>query len=82
MHLKLVSDIKSDEYYINMMIAWYFATAIAKKPQHTIPYIEQQKLNAWTHNKTITKACESFRVDEETKSYLKTLRIRNRGITL
>ena len=82
MHLKLVSDIKSDEYYINMMIAWYFATAIAKKPQHSIPYIEQQKLNAWTHNKTITKACESFRVDEETKSYLKTLRIRNRGITL
>ena len=82
MHLKLVSDIKSNEYYINMMIAWYFATAIAKKPQHAIPYIEQQILDTWTHNKTISKACESFRVDEETKSYLKTLRIRNRGITL
>lgn len=81
-HLKLVSDIKSDKYYINMMIAWYFATAIAKQPKHAIPYIEQRKLDKWTHNKAITKACESFRVDDNTKSYLKTLRIHNRGITL
>lgn len=74
-HLKLVSSIKSEQYYINMMIAWYFATALAKQYKHTIPYIREQKLSQWTHNKTISKACDSFRIDEKTKSYLRTLRI-------
>lgn len=75
-HLSLVCNIKSDEYYINMMIAWYFATAIAKQTDYAIPYIEQQKLSKWTHNKTISKAIESFRVDDSTKAYLKTLRVK------
>ena len=77
-HLRLVADIKSDEYYINMMIAWYFATALAKQPTHTIPYIENKILSDWVHNKTITKACESFRIDKDTKNYLRTLRINTR----
>ena len=72
----LVAAISSDEYYINMMRAWYFATALAKQYEYTLPYIEKNMLDLWTHNKTITKATESFRVGEEQKSYLKTLRRR------
>ncbi len=75
-YLQLVASIKSDEYYINMMIAWFFATAIAKQPEFAIPYIENKVLDKWTHNKTITKSCESYRVDDKTKNYLKTLRIK------
>lgn len=74
-HLAMVADINSDEYYINMMRAWYFATAIAKQRNYTLPYIENKLLDVWTHNKTISKACESFRVDDNTKTYLKTLKI-------
>ena len=73
-YLKLVSDVKSDEYYVNMMIAWYFATALAKQYDSTIPYIENQKLDTWTHNKTIQKAIESYRVTQEHKDYLRTLK--------
>ena len=76
-HLKLVADVKSDEYYINMMRAWYFATALAKQYDHTIHYILNQKLDVWTHNKTIRKAIESFRISEETKAFLKNYTIRN-----
>lgn len=77
-HLKLVSEIKSDEYYVNMMIAWYFATALAKQYESTLPYIEKRILPPWVHNKTIQKACESYRVSEERKNHLKTFKIRSR----
>ena len=70
-YLKLVADVKSDEYYINMMRAWYFATALAKKWESTIPYIENNLLDEWTHKKTIRKAIESFRVTKEQKEYLR-----------
>jgi 3-methyladenine DNA glycosylase AlkD len=72
---KMVAAIKSDEYYINMMRAWYFATALAKQYDAIIPYIEQKKLDAWTHNKAIQKAVESYRITSEQKEYLKTFRL-------
>ena len=73
-YLELVYNIKSNEYYVNMMIAWYFATALAKQYDATIPYIENHKLDKWTHNKTIQKAIESYRITNEQKDYLRTLR--------
>ena len=75
-YLELVSNIKSDEYYINMMIAWFFATALAKQYMDTLPYIENKKLDIWTHNKTIQKAIESYRILPEYKEYLKKLKIK------
>lgn len=75
-YLKLVSDIKSDEYYINMAIAWYFATALAKQYDKTIPYIENKTLDVWTHNKAIQKSIESYRVTAEHKEYLKSLKVK------
>ena len=75
-YLKLVSDIKSDEYYINMAIAWYFATALAKQYDKTIPYIENKTLDVWTHNKAIQKSIESYRVTAEHKEYSKSLKIK------
>lgn len=75
-HLKLVSSVKSDEYYVKMMVAWYFATALAKQYNSTLPYIENKTLDKWTHNKTITKACESYRVENSHKAYLRTLKIK------
>lgn len=75
-YLKLVADVKSAEYYINMMRAWYFATALAKQYEDTLTYIENNKLDQWTHNKTIQKAVESYRITKEQKEYLKTLRRR------
>ena len=74
-YLKEVSIIESNEYYVNMMIAWYFATALAKQYDAAIPYIEQRRLNTWTHNKTIRKAIESYRVPDGQKAYLRTLKI-------
>lgn len=74
---KLVADITSDEYYINMMRAWYFATALAKQYENTICYIENKSLDIWTHNKTIQKAVESYRISDDKKEYLKSLRISN-----
>ena len=73
-YLGLVAGVKSDEYYINMMRAWYFATALAKKYEYTLPYIENKVLDVWTHNKTIQKAVESYRISEEQKSLLKKLK--------
>ena len=73
-YLELVSKIKSDEYYVNMMIAWYFATALAKQYDSTIKYIENNKLDIWVHNKTIQKAVESYRVTDEHKDYLRSLK--------
>lgn len=73
---KLVARIKSDEYYVKMMIAWYFATALAKQYDAVLPYIEQNRLDSWTHNKAIQKAIESYRITDEQKAYLRTLKIK------
>lgn len=75
-HCEKVCEIKSDEYYVNMMRAWYFATALAKQYEAVLPFIEKKKLDKWTHNKTISKAHDSFRITKEQKEYLKTLRIK------
>ncbi len=72
--LELVAVIRSDEYYVNMMIAWYFATALAKQYEAVLPYIQEQRLEKWTHNKAIQKAIESYRIGDETKAYLRTLK--------
>ena len=74
-YLEMVSKISSEEYYIRMMIAWYFATALAKQYTKALPYIEEQRLDIWTHNKTIQKAVESRRITLEQKEYLKCLKI-------
>lgn len=73
-YLEIPSKIISDEYYINMMIAWYFATALAKKWDKAIKYLEKKTLPPWVHNKTISKARESFRITPEQKEYLKSLK--------
>ena len=73
-YLEIVSRIRSKEYYVNMMIAWYFATALAKQYDDAIKYIENNKLDTWTHNKTIQKAIESYRISDEQKQYLRTLK--------
>ena len=69
-----VADIRSGEYYVNMMRAWYFATALAKQYETITPYLENHRLDVWTHNKTIQKARESYRITPEQKDYLKTLK--------
>ena len=73
-YLELVCGLHSEEYYVKMMIAWYFATALAKQYEKALPFLEEQRLDAWTHNKTIQKAVESFRIKPEQKEYLKRLR--------
>ena len=73
-YLQWVADVKSEEYYVNMMRAWYFATALAKQYERTLVLIESGSLDSFTHNKTIQKACESFRVSDAHKQYLKTLK--------
>ena len=73
-YLGMVAPIRSDEYYVNMMIAWYFATALAKQWDAALPYIELQRLDVWTHNKAIQKSVESRRIAPEQKEYLKGLR--------
>ncbi len=71
---QMVAEVSSEEYYINMMIAWYFATALAKRWDAVIPYIEQRKLSPWVHRKTIQKAVESYRITPGQKEYLKSFR--------
>lgn len=73
---KLISKIRSDEYYINMMIAWYFATALAKQYDKILPFIEEQRLDDWTHNKAIQKSIESNRITAEQKTYLRGLKVK------
>ena len=73
----MVAEVRSDEYYINMMIAWYFATALAKQYESIVPYIEERRLAVWVHNKAIQKSVESYRITAEQKEYLKTLKIKN-----
>ena len=72
--LEAVAERCCEEYYVNMMVAWYFATALAKQPEAALPYIENRRLSRWTHNKAIQKSIESRRIPDETKTYLKTLR--------
>jgi Predicted DNA alkylation repair enzyme len=73
---QMVSEVRSEEYYVNMMIAWYFATALSKQYELVLPFIEKKCLEKWTHNKTIQKAVESYRITKEQKGYLKTLKIK------
>ena len=73
-YLQIPAKINSKEYYVNMMIAWYYATALAKKWDETIIYLEKNKLNDWVHNKTIQKAIESYRISDKQKEYLRTLK--------
>ena len=73
-YLELVATKKGDDYYLKMMVAWYFATALAKRYDETLPYIENHVLDEWTHRKAIQKAVESYRVTDEHKEYLKSLR--------
>lgn len=71
---EMVAQITSDEYYVKMMAAWYFATALAKQWDAVIPYLEQKRLPAWTHRKTIQKSIESYRISKEQKEFLRMLR--------
>ena len=71
----MVAKVRSDEYYVNMMIAWYFATALAKQYESVLPYIEERKLEAWTHNKAIQKSVESRRITDDQKRYLRSLKV-------
>jgi 3-methyladenine DNA glycosylase AlkD len=73
-YLQMVSVIESEEYYVNMMRAWYFATALAKQWESSLPYLQEGRLDAWTHNKTIQKAVESYRISPEQKQLLRGLR--------
>ena len=72
----MVAAVRSEEYYINMMVAWYFATALAKQYDAALPYLEGKRLDDWTHNKAIQKSVESYRITPEQKAYLKTLKVR------
>ena len=74
-YLDIPSAVHSEEYYVNMMIAWFYATALAKQWDAAVSYIEEKRLNPWTHNKTIQKARESYRITPEQKEYLKTLKV-------
>ena len=73
---EMVAAIRSEEYYVNMMRAWYFATALAKQYGRIIPFIEENRLDKWTHNKAIQKSVESYRITPEQKTYLRSLKIK------
>ena len=75
----MVAEVRSEEYYINMMIAWYFATALAKQYELVLPYLEEKRLDVWVHNKAIQKSVESYSITDEQKVYLKTLKLRKSG---
>lgn len=72
---ELVAAVRSEEYYVRMMAAWYFATALAKQYEATLPFIQDKRLDDWTHNKAIQKAIESYRITEEQKGYLRSLKV-------
>lgn len=78
-YLELVAGIHSTEYYVNMMIAWYFATALAKQYNAALPYLQQCRLDSWTHNRTIQKAIESYRITGEQKTYLRSLKVKEKS---
>ena len=73
---EMVAAVDSEEYYVNMMRAWYFATALAKQYEAVVPFIENKRLDDWTHNKTIQKSVESFRITPQQKAYLKTFKVK------
>ena len=75
-YLDKVAAIKNEEYYVKMAIAWFFATALTYNYTDTLPYIKNFKLEKWTHNKAIQKACESYRISKEHKKELKNLKIK------
>lgn len=81
-YLEMVAAVRSNEYYVKMMVAWYFATALAKQYDSAVKYLEDKKLDTWTHNKTIQKAVESYRITAETKEYLKSLRLSSKENSL
>jgi 3-methyladenine DNA glycosylase AlkD len=70
-YLDMVASVRSEEYYVNMAVAWYMATALAKQWDSAVLYVEQKKLGTWVHNKTIQKAVESYRISDEKKRYLR-----------
>ncbi len=70
----MVAAVRREDYYIKMMVAWYFATALAKQYEVVLPFLTENRLDTWTHNKTIQKSVESLRIPKETKTYLKTLK--------
>ena len=74
-YLELAADVKLEDYYAKMMVAWFFATALAKQWDAAVVYLQQNRLEPWTHNKTIQKARESYRITAEQKEYLKTLKM-------
>ena len=74
-YLEIPALVHSSDYYVRMMQAWFFATALAKQWNATIPYIQNKKLNSWVHNKSIQKARESYRIDREEKKYLEQFKI-------
>ena len=74
-YLQMVSLVKHEDYYVKMMVAWYFATALAKQYEEAVVYLENRCLEPWTHNKTIQKSVESYRITDEQKRYLKTLKL-------
>ena len=76
--LERVITIQSEEYYVNMMRAWFFAEALAKQEKATLPLLEQRRLDTWTHNKSIQKAIESRRIAPELKDYLRSLKVKTR----
>ena len=76
-YLNLPADLRSDEYYVNVMTAWLFAEALTKQWDTAVAYLENHRLDPWTHNKTIQKACESYRIPDERKAYLRTLKVRD-----
>ncbi len=78
-YLEMVADVSSEEYYVRMMVAWYFATALAKQYDDAIVYLEKSRLEPWIHNKTIQKAIESNRISDEKKEYLRGLKNTERG---
>ena len=77
---EMVAKVRSEEYYIKMMIAWYFATALAKQYDAVIPFVEGNRLDPWTHNKTIQKAVESYRITPQQKEYLRTLKVKREKV--
>ena len=74
--LDAAAAVESDEYYVRMMVAWFFATALAKQWDAAIPYLQQRRLGVWVHNKTIQKACESYRITAGQKAVLRTMKIK------
>lgn len=77
-YLEWVAGVRSGEYYVNMMVAWYFATALAKQYDAALPYLTERRLEPWTHNKAIQKAIESYRIADEKKAYLRSLKLNSK----